>query len=52
MEKKEYITPDSICLEPSAESPFMNEIISQGEDNGEVEAKKLTDKLFDDEEEL
>lgn len=50
MEKKEYITPDSICLEPSVESPFMDEILSgEGED---LEAKKLTDKLFDDEEEL
>ena len=51
MEKKEYITPDSICLEPSVESPFMDEIISD-ENDATFEAKKLTDKLFDDEEEL
>ena len=54
MEKKEYLIPETTLFYPETESAILQDSleVDQGEDNGEVEAKKLTDKLFDDEEEL
>lgn len=55
MEKKDYIIPETTLFYPETESALLqtspdNEI---GEGSGEdLEAKKLIDKLFDDEEEL
>ena len=53
MEKKDYIIPETTLFYPETESALLDStIIDQGNGDGELESKKLTDKLFDDEEEL